>query len=195
MIGAMDAAFADDHGFYTAVEGGMGTYRNDDVDLSRSIFKGEDKDNTSFAWAFAAGYRFNRFLAVELGFSDLGRVTTTLIPRSDDSIAGEIRSSARGKTLALLVHAPTGNWDPYFKLGAIKAITDLRVDAPLVDQGLPSSVHDEQPRVLLGVGARYAFTEQWAVSFAFDYYVNLGARGDIESKNVASPRFGFAYRF
>jgi hypothetical protein len=197
MIGATGVVAASDHGFYADVGAGIARYPNDpQVDLRRTIFKRESATHQDFAWSFAAGYRFNTFLAMELGFSDLGQVHTKLVDKSDTIDArGKIDLSAKGKTLALLAHAPTGNWDPFVKVGVIESIADLRVEDNYLDTGSAFSSRSEEYKAFFGVGVRYAYTERWALSAAVDYYPVIGAARAYGATHLIAPRLGFAYRF
>ncbi len=194
VMGVAGTAAATDHGFYMGVDAGSASYPNDvRLRFDDRSFERKSSRATDFAWSFTAGYRFNQYLAIEAGFADLGQATTKLVDASGDTAAkGKVDLSARGKTLSLLAHLPVGNWDPYLKAGVIQSIFDLRATARVGDSEFQYSQRLEEPRVLLGLGTRYAFTEQWAVSFALDYYVKMG--GAFRA-SVASPRIGFAYRF
>jgi long-subunit fatty acid transport protein len=79
------------------------------------------------------------------------------------------------------------------RVGAIQTIFDNKVVARVGNDAIQRSAPTENTNWFAGVGTRYAFTEQWAVSFGLDYYVKIGdARG---KANVPSPRVGFAHRF
>jgi hypothetical protein len=195
MSSMVGTASATDHGFYAGVDAGAASYpERSPIDVSRTIFKVDSTRRTDFAWAFTAGYRFNRYLAVEAGFADLGESATKLVDASGDTTAQvEVGVRAKGLTLAVLAHFPSGNWDPYLKLGAINSIVDLRGEAKTEATGFSGFSFSDQnhaKRYLLGVGTRYGVSERWAVSFALDYYVRM--RG---TTNIFSPRVGFAYRF
>ena len=206
MIGAANVARATDHGFYAAVDGGVASYPYDlrfkvggtPFDSNGTTYETKSSRARDFAWSFTAGYRFNRYVAAELGFVDLGHAESKLITTDDpdtDPSKGKATFSARGKTLSLLGHLPMGNWDSYAKVGAIYSTFDAKVAARTPDGGeFQRSGPSENTSVLLGVGTRYAFTEQWAVSFALDYYLKLGDAG-LGRQNLISPRVGFAYRF
>jgi OOP family OmpA-OmpF porin len=197
MIATGGVAAANDHGFYAGVDAGIAAYPSDAGIELTTPFKRDSVDSSDFAWAFAAGYRFNRFVAVEAGFADLGELAVKLVDASGTTTAqGKISLTARGKTLAVLAHAPVGNWDPYLKVGVIQSIVDVRFDAKLGNQGMAFSQQQREPKLLVGLGARYAYSERWALSFAFDYYdVHMDSRTGIDTAHITSPRIGFAYRF
>lgn len=197
MLGMVRTAAATDHGFYAVVDGGLASYPSDlGVDLSQTIYKRATVKNEDFAWSFTAGYRFNEHIAVEGGFVDLGHFHSKLLDASGaTNNEGKFDFAARGKTLALVAHAPFGNWDPYFKVGAIYATVNLTAETRAAGRGFSFGGDGYDTRLLAGVGTRYAYTDRWAFSFAVDYYSRLGTHGAIRSTNVVSPRIGFAYRF
>jgi hypothetical protein len=206
MIGAVNVAGATDHGFYANVDAGAARFPQNPqftivpdgtpFTLTDPRFKREPSHATDFAWSFAAGYRFNQYLAAELGFSDLGHARANLVTTADPDTnprKGDIQFSARGKSLALLAHMPAGNWDSYVKLGAIQSIYAWELRAIVDKTEQQRSARTEETRALVGIGTRYAFTERWALSLALDCYVKVGDGND--RANILSPRVGFAYRF
>ena len=205
MIGGIGTAVAEgDSGFYMQADMGSGRYpKRLSIDGAAPLLtRGPTKQN-DFAWAFAAGYHFNSYLAAELGFADLGAVTTKLVDASGATTnRGQVRVAARGKSLSLLAHLPSGNWDPYFKAGLMQAVVSRRVDgqAVLLDekeiQGFNYAQQHESLKAVLGIGVRYAFTDQWAINAAVDYYPGLAKDSFTNGVgDVISPRVGFAYRF
>jgi len=205
MIGTAGTAAANDSGFYMGVDAGSAVYP-DRLSLvgAAPLLTRDHSEKRDFGWAFAAGYRFNSYVAVELGFADLGTVTTKLVDASGATTnAGKASLTARGKTLAMLAHLPSGNWDPYLKFGVMSAVVDRRVDAmvfvpgQVVPSGAIFTAEDDDLKAVVGMGVRYAFSDQWAMSVAVDYYPHLAHRATDNARpgNVTSPRLGFAYRF
>jgi hypothetical protein len=208
MIGMAGSAGANESGFYAAFDGGFASYggvmRLDGA--ARELHKNAT-DSKDFGWSFAVGYHFNSYVALEAGFVDLGQATTmlkgiTTVPQlglQDVDVFGKLTASARGKTLSLLAHAPTGNWDPFLKIGVMRAIVDRGVDAQIfVPDGISGTVMRsarENMQLIFGAGVRYAYTEQWAVSLTVDYYPRITENVFGTNGNVFSPRLGFAYRF
>jgi len=199
MIGAASVAGATDHGFYMGVDGGVASYPSDvhltiRTGTTDTLYYNKKSRSSDFAWSFAAGYRFNRYLAAELGFSDLGHAKSDLLTKADpdtDPSKGSIEHSMRGKSLALLAHLPVGNWDSYLKVGVRQSIYGIKGALKYDKSELQLSSTFEDAQWLLGVGTRYAFTERWAATFTAEYYGG-GNRG---IPKIFSPRVGFAYRF
>jgi hypothetical protein len=197
MIGTTGTAAAADHGFYMSVDGGLAAYPDElNAPGPSTSLKQTESDSSDFAWSFAAGYRFNRYLALELGFADLGEAATAFEDEAGPASGrANVRFSARGKTLALLAHAPRGNWDPYFKIGVMQTVIDQDVFLMIPEFAHASRFESREEQLLLGLGVRYAFSDQWALSAAVDFHARLGERTYSGRGNVTSPRIGFAYRF
>jgi hypothetical protein len=193
MIGVAGTATADDHGFYADVGVGAASYPVDMKAQLNGVPYVQKERTNHFAYSFAAGYRINRYVGVELGFVDFGNPEVNLEDPADRTKSvGQVRLSAKGKSLAMLAHVPMGDWDSFFRVGVIQATLGTRHS---IKQGMYQFDYfasAERPSLLLGVGTRYAFAEQWALSFSVDYYNRVGQE---DWANLISPRFGVSYRF
>jgi OOP family OmpA-OmpF porin len=193
LIGMSGVAIADDHGFYADVGVGVASYPIDMRGQLNGVAYVHDGRTNDFTYSFAAGYRFNRYIGVELGFADFGNPTVNLgNPADPEKSVGRARFSAQGKTFAVLTHVPMGAWDSFFRVGVLQATFATR---HYIRQGTTEFHYfasEERPSVFLGVGSRYALAEQWALSLSVDYY-NRVAQADWA--NLISPRIGFSYRF
>lgn len=197
MLAATGTAAADS-GFYAVVDAGVATFPRPDTTLVADTFKVKEETQRDFAWSFALGYHFNPNVAIEAGFVDLGRQVTKLTaPAQPEPFVheGRISFGARGKSLALLTHAPVGNWDPFLKLGLMYTVADLTLRGRIDDSGLSLDERRQRVRGFAGVGVRYIFSEEWVMSFSVDYYNKLHDEDRIGKVNVLSPRIGFAHRF
>ena len=193
IIGMMGSAKADDHGFYADVGAGAASYPVDLKGQLNGVPYRQEKRTTAFTYSFVAGYRFNRYIGVEAGFTDFGNPFVNLQDPSDPKKqVGRARLSAQGKSLAMLVHLPTGEWDSFVRVGVLQATLGTRHYIRNGTFGFDYSSSIESPSLLLGVGTRYALSEQWAMSFSLDYYNKIGGE---DWANLVSPRVGFAYRF
>jgi opacity protein-like surface antigen len=200
LIAAAGTATAAESGFYATADAGIASFPTPkpQAGIIAPTFKVQDRENRDFAWSFALGYHFNANIAVEAGFTNLGRNVTQLVaPAQPDPLVheGRISFGAKGKTLALLTHAPLGNWDPFLKLGLMYTVADLTLRGKIEDSGLSLDERREEVRGFVGLGVRYAFSEEWVLSLGADYYRQLHDADRIGAVSVLSPRIGFAHRF
>jgi opacity protein-like surface antigen len=200
LIAAAGTATAADSGFYATADAGIASFPKPkpETGIIAPTFKVQDQENRDFAWSFALGYHFNANIAVEAGFTNLGRNVTRLVAPAQPApnvYEGRISFGAKGKTLALLTHAPIGNWDPFLKLGLMYSVADLTLHGKIADSGLSLDDRREEVHGFVGVGVRYAFSEEWVLSAGVDYYRQLHDEDRIGTVSVLSPRIGFAHRF
>jgi hypothetical protein len=195
MFGMIGSAKADDHGFYADLGAGITSYPADVNGYLNGVRFKHNGHTSDFTYSFAVGYRINRYVGVEAGFVDMGNPVVDLRDPTDpkNKKVGRERFSVQGKSLAVLMHLPTGDWDSFVRLGAIQAQYGTRHFLRQDDVfGFDYFATRESTSLLVGLGTRYAISEQWAMSFSVDYYNNVGG-GD--GPNLVSPRVGFAYRF
>jgi opacity protein-like surface antigen len=193
MIGTAGSAKADDHGFYADISAGTTLYPVDvDGQLNGVRFK-HDGHTSDFTYAFAVGYRFNQYVGMEAGFVDFGNPYVDIQDPVDPKMKrGRARFSGQGKTLAVLAHLPTGDWDTFLRVGVLQAQLGSRYYIRNGTFGFDYFSMNEGPSLLLGVGTRYAFADRWAVGLSVDYYSRVGGE---EWADLVSPRIGFSYRF
>lgn len=150
----------------------------------------DDKDS---AYAMIAGYRFNRFLAVEGGYADLGtmayrnrsqgtldEVPVPLVLNADSSSGGVMVS-------ALGVWPMSYRWELYARAGAVfssNSVTLFLAD----DQGARRSrFSDSSVDALAGVGVSLRFLEIYDARLEFQRVFDAGARstgeGDLDLVN------------
>jgi opacity protein-like surface antigen len=194
MFGTMGSAKADDHGFYADLGAGITAYPGDVNGYLNGVRFKHDGHTSDFTYSFAVGYRINRYVGVEAGFVDMGNPVVDLQdPADSKKKVGRERFSVQGKTLAVLMHLPTGDLDSFVRLGAIQAQYGTR---HYLREGMFVTEYfatRERTSLLVGLGTRYAFSQQWAMSLSVDYYDNVGGGGD--GPNLVSPRVGVSYRF
>ena len=137
---------------------------------------GTTKDLNEFSYKMFLGYQFNRNIAVEGGFFDLGeyKLTTTTVP------AGTLRGSVknhRGNNVDVLGMLPLGDkFSLYGRLGIQRSKTYDLFSGVAVANPAPSKNKTDYK---LGLGAEFLFTK------------NLGARGEWERYRVSD---GFSGR-
>jgi opacity protein-like surface antigen len=187
------SAKADDHGFYMDVAAGTTLYPVDVQGPLNGVRFEHDGHTSDFTYAFAVGYRFNRYVGVEAGFVDFGNPFVDLQDPDDSTVKpGRARFSGQGKTLAFLGHLPTGDWDTFVRVGVLQAQFGSRYYIRQGTSGFDYFSTNEGPSLLLGVGTRYAIAERWAVGLSVDYYSKVGGE---DWADLVSPRIGFSYRF
>jgi OOP family OmpA-OmpF porin len=131
-----------------------------------------DCDDEDTAWRIFAGYQFNRYLAAELGYHELGETSTS---------AGKNEGKA-WELVAVASFPFTDKFSVYAKLGGYWG----QLEGPRDDEN--------NTDVTYGVGLRYDFTRNWGVRGEWQRYSNIGG-GNLIETDVDVLSVGFLYRF
>lgn len=149
----------------------------------------ETRDAT---WSLTGGYRFNRHLALEGGYVDLGthRVSGTTSAPAAGSLDG--RYKAHGYSLAAVGIVPLqGGFSLYGKAGLFFARTDLELSANSVAL---AGAGQSRTGGTLGLGMSYDFTRNVFGRAEWNRYARIGddntGRASVDTYTV-----GVGYRF
>jgi OOP family OmpA-OmpF porin len=113
-------------------------------------------EDTDTGWKLLGGYRFNRYLAAEASYIDWGEVTATV--RSGTQTVG-VKASQHSYGLAAVGTIPLGeHFELFGKAGFLMTEQETRRITPA-----PSTVNRDDTEFHYGLGAKYAFTRNWAV--------------------------------
>lgn len=144
-------------------------------------------DRSTTAWRVAAGYRFNRIVAVEAFYFDFGRARS-----STPSLDGQLRGTAAGAQA--LVGWQFGAFDVAGKLGLASVRSDFR-PAPTSFDVATNTRHTELIGGLMGA---YRFTPNVALRMDLDIVtVALDSNGVFYSRgsDVVTVLLGAMFRF
>ncbi|PMR71757.1 porin family protein [Billgrantia endophytica] len=137
---------------YLGVATGFSSLENDREDVDNFIESGgrnfslDDDDNV---WKGFVGYQFNRYLAAEAFYADLGKVRL----RGDDGASADLESTAYGASL--VGQLPVTPWfTPFAKIGA--ASWETNVEGNLGDASVDLEDNDGFDPVY-GLGAQFNF--------------------------------------
>jgi OmpA-OmpF porin, OOP family len=193
------AAYGADSGFYLGADLGRSDYPANArlvVDLPSSTLASGSMRNPDLTWGIAGGYRFNRYVAVEGGYLDLGTLSGPLLNLKGASAAtGHFDFSVRGATQAVVGILPFGNWEGYLKIGYL--YSDVRLSYSGVSGARPfnykASVSDLSEWG--GLGLRYRLAEHWHVKVEYDSYGAVGVRHKTGDTTNSTQSVGVDYRF
>ena len=173
-------AIAQDTGFYVGGALGQSSF---DVDCTGTT-SCDDKDSS---WKIFGGYQFNKNLALEFGYADLGEATASVsVPPF--TVNGSLESTV-WELVAIGSLPIADRFSIFGKIGLYRADTDINASVP----GLGSaSESDSNTDLTFGVGARYDFTRNLGVRFDWQRYQDVGgeffgvtAESDVDVMSVA----------
>jgi OOP family OmpA-OmpF porin len=130
-------------GFYGGL--GLGESR---ADSNRGLT--DDKDNV---WKLFAGYQFNRYIAIEGGYADIGKFSAS-IPSGSASFDTKLLQVSAVGSLPL-----TTQWALTGKLGMARTDTDISGNVG----GTPVASSDRDTNPTYGVGVRYDFNRTFGL--------------------------------
>ncbi|MET0983966.1 MAG: porin family protein [Steroidobacteraceae bacterium] len=161
------AAFAEDNdrGFYAGA--GIGTFDfSQDVDGLNEVddalddFDFDDDDN---AWKVFAGYRFMKYLSVELDYVDFGRVKDRF---EANGSSGDYSLELSGLAPYVIGTLPVGPVELSAKVGYLFYDVDTSVDLDANDLDADSSSSEED--LVYGVGIGATLFERLALKFEYE---------------------------
>lgn len=165
------SASADESGPY--VSAGLG--RIDAPDNAELGALTGNTENDEWSWTFGLGYRFNRNIALELGYLDLGEVESDLTDATGLTDASANASfSADGATFALIGTFPIGRWEPYIKAGVLFSSTELQFSGSIDSTPFAGRLTNDTEDPLYGAGVRFAVAEPLQVYLDVTYLDDVG---------------------
>jgi OmpA-OmpF porin, OOP family len=168
--GASAQGIRPDAGFYLG--GGLGQSKF--KEWCDPIFSSCEDTDTS--WKLLGGYRFNRYVAAEASYIDWGEVT------AGTSSGARVAAKQRSYGLAVVGTLPIGErFELFGKAGFLQTEQQTRRITPD-----PSTFNREFSEFHYGLGAKYAFTKNWALR---------GEWENTEKLKVELLSIGVEYRF
>lgn len=195
---ASTLALADDAGWYTGANIGRTRATIDDARISSNLLGNgastvsivdEDRDH---GFKLYGGYQFNRYLALEGGYFDLGRFAFTANTTLAGTLSGNI--SLRGLNLDLVGTLPiTEKFSAFGRIGANYTQASDSFKGSGAVRVFSSDAGTRETNLKVGFGLQYAFTDALALRGELERYrINdaIGNRGDVDMLSV-----GLIYRF
>ena len=150
-------------------------------------------DDSDIGWGLQVGYRFNRYIAAEVGYVDLGEALYEAIMTVDDGteifpVEASVRFKSSGPTAAVLGILPVGErFDAHAKAGVY--IADTRLRSRLRDVEFAENVvHDEtkagETEFFFGVGGAWNISDSYSLRVEYQRYLDVGdddtGEGDVD---------------
>jgi hypothetical protein len=140
-------------------------------------------DDSDIGWGLQIGYRFNSYLAAEVGYVDLGEALYEATLTVDDGVETfPVEVSSRlvssGPTAAILGILPLGErFDVHAKAGAYLADTRLRARVRDVEFA-ENIVHQESDagelETFFGVGGVWNINDSYSLQFEYQRFLDVG---------------------
>jgi OOP family OmpA-OmpF porin len=144
--------------WYIGVGAGQGHFNKSGTDLTG--FQNAQVGNTETTYTIRAGWRFHPYMALELGYYDLGKYDFHGSPfSSSNRIDGEAKAKSVGLSFVGII--PINQLDIYGRIGYARSEIKVNASAPLIATNYNNK--DKQNEATYGVGGRWNFMRQWGV--------------------------------
>ena len=180
-------AWSQDAGFYLGAS--IGQSRAKDFCDDSGGFSCDDKDT---AWKLLGGYQFNRHLAVEAGYTDLGEVGVSGV-LSGVSVRGTVEVTAF-ELMGVGSIPLMDRFSLYGKLGLYHAETKQNVTGSLGTVTVTDNEKEKNTDLTFAFGARFDITRNLGVRAEWQRYLDVGG-GEIGEDDVDVLSVGLLYRF
>lgn len=170
---------AQDQGWYAGLTLGQSKQKDACDGVSGAGISCDDKDT---AWRILGGYQFNKNLAVELGYTDVGEV----------SASGTFSASVEAKIWELVAVGSwpfTPNFSAYGKLGMYRGDTDFSTNNPAF-----ANESESNTDLTYGIGVRWDFTKNLGARAEYQIYKDIGG-GNIGEGDVDVISVGVIWKF
>jgi hypothetical protein len=161
------------------------------------------QDEKDSGYGFQVGYRFNRWLALEGGYVDLGETTfkasapgVLLFDNSTDTFTQKLSSGIAGITVSALGIVPLSyRWETYGRAGILIGNNELRVRAADSMGGSGSfDISESATDSMLGVGVAFFLAEVYSIRAEFTRIMDAGD-GISGENDIDLLSLGFTVRF
>jgi opacity protein-like surface antigen len=139
------------------------------------------------------GYRVNRYLSLEVGFSDFGTVTglgTFRDPQTDLTDTGKAKVWANGADLSLVLgYEPIRNLQVFLRAGALAWEEEVSIHGRVPDRGSERCTESGSGMgMTYGAGVAYRLSKAWRVEARYE-------QATLGRDDVGMATLGFAYVF
>jgi OOP family OmpA-OmpF porin len=191
-------AAQNDAGFY--IGGNIGQSKINDLDEACDEFRNDlnalgivatvDCDDTDTAFKAYAGYQFNKYLAAELGYVDLGSPEPT-------ATSGNVTGGFKFETKAFFVEAVgmipvIGGLSILGRVGAARWDVDVEATGAFAPLGSES---DDGVSLVYGAGLQWMFTKNFGLRAEYEVYDSVGDEDTTGESDIHMYSLGVLFKF
>lgn len=153
-------------------------------------------DETDIGFKVYGGYQFNRNFAIEGGYTDFGKATSHTIVTSGGSGTGDAEWKAWSIDVSALGILPLSDQFSLFGRGGI-SLWNLDFNFTAIGPGGIGIASESKSGVspLLGIGATFNFTPQFALRAEFERHFSVGDSDTTGKSDLDLISLGLQFRF
>lgn len=153
-------------------------------------------DDSGVAWGIQVGYSWNSYVALEVGYVDLGSILyeTDIVATGGllvGNVAGEVKYESTGPTLAVLGMYPLNDMVTIHGRAGLY-FSDTRLSVSLDD--ISNSTKGSDKDVTFGVGASWDFSDRYALRFEFQRFLDVGNEDETGEEDIDLLSATFLFR-
>ena len=200
------ATLAADSGFYFGITGGLATFDLPSKGSIDALFEEEglalassslDDDDT--AWGLQVGYRWNSYVAAEVGYVNFGTAEYRATPAGFTGIDGEasLRARSSGPTLSVLGMLPVGErFDLHARAGVYFADTRLRYREEDFQTGdvFSEEIKPSSENPFVGIGAAWNINDSYSLRIEYQRFFDVGDKDTIGETDIDLLSFSVLFR-
>jgi len=185
----------------------MGFYLGGNVGQSRTDIKASDiqlpagfsytafsSDETDIGFKLFGGYRLHRNVAIEAGYTDLGRFSFNGTTTPAGTISGRIKNSGWNADVVGILPLQN-NFSLFARLGAYYNETKSSFAAGGNLAVTNPNPKERETSFKTGLGAQYDFTPTLGVRAEWDYFRKVGKENSTGEANIHLISVGMVFRF
>lgn len=150
-----------------------------------------DEKDTSFG--LVAGYRFNSYFGLEVGYVDLGAAEYSaegVVNIGGPTLGFEADASfeSSGPTASVVGMLPVSDsFDLYGKAGIFFSDTEIKISI----EGEGDTISASSQDTLVGVGAAWRIGQAWSLNFEFTRFLDVGDEEETGEGDIDQLALGF----
>ena len=147
-------------------------------------------DDSDIGWALYVGYRFNNYLAAEIGYVDLGEalydadISVTTVGETFP-VEASVRFTSAGPSAAVLGIFPVNErFDVHAKAGLYFADTRVRTrirDVEFDENLFHEEIDSGEQEAFFGVGGAWNINDSYSLRFEYQRFLDVGDDESFES--------------
>jgi len=195
LLSAAGGAFAADSGFYMGVGVGMARASFLDAGVAGGVAgTSVNNENPSFAWKEYGGYQFNKNVAVELSFADLGKTDMNVIVPGSATVTG--KTTINGFGIAAVGSFPSTMGLALFgKVGGFYSTLNASTTVNIFNSGTTNISKERRFVPNIGGGINYDLTPRIGVRVEYERFLKLGTGTKSIDTDVSMFTVGLNYKF
>lgn len=190
-----------------------GDHANDESDLLSLIDDTDipvqnpttDTDDTDIGYQASFGYRFNRYIAAEIGLSQFGSLTSTLnadvdLPNDGQGFVPatlELTFDVGGPVVSVMGILPLGEkFEAFARAGLIFASVEREFTSRVGgERGVSGSAKGDSQDPLYGVGLAWNINQMYSIRGEYQVLTDVGQSGQTGTEDLDTFAIGLTVRF